>query len=269
MDIIDTHIHLDFSDFRDDLDIVIKDSRICGLKCFIIPGASLHTLESAFNISQSYDDVYFALGIHPCNIDEISNTDSIKKSILDNFKPYLESKKLKAIGECGLDFFRINAENFEIKKQIDCFKAQIEIALEYDLPLILHVRDSRENDNASMQVSKILREYYSYKNLRGVFHCFNANEKLLEFSDRFYYGIGGILTFKNAQNLVEILPKIPINRILLETDAPYLAPIPHRGKRNESKFLPNVVSKISEILDISQDKICSITTKNAKELFNV
>lgn len=355
--IIDTHVHLDFSDFAPDLHRILSDSKLCGVGKFLIPGASLKTLQNAYDLASNHAEIYFAVGIHPCDIDEILplkdskdsiefkddknskntadsknykdfieskasedsknfiesknrddsieskdnkdskdsieskenkdsiqpnnlthsitesiNKDSIKLHILELFKPFIESKKCVAVGECGLDFYRLDSlDSTQIKAikatQIAIFKAQIEIALEYNLPLILHVRDSKENDEATTNIATILQEYYKFDNLRGVFHCFNANPKLLAFSDRFYYGIGGILTFKNAQNLVEILPKIPENRILLETDAPFLAPIPHRGKRNEPKYLVHVAEKISQILNISQEKVCQITSQNANTLF--
>lgn len=273
--IIDTHVHLDFNDFKSDFSQVMQDSKLCGVEKFLIPGASLQTLPNAINLAKIHSEIYYALGIHPNNIDEVigldfANFSDVKSRILRHFTPFIESKKCVAIGECGLDFYRLSELDSNIKNaQIACFKAQIEIALDYNLPLILHVRDSKDNDLATTNVATILQEYYKFHNLRGVFHCFNANAKLLNFSDRFYYGIGGILTFKNAQNLVEILPRIPLDRILLETDAPYLAPIPHRGKRNESKYLVHIAQKIADILSLSSEKICNITTQNARTLFSL
>lgn len=282
--IIDTHVHLDFSEFTPDMDRILSDSKLCGVQKFLIPGASLKTLQNAYNLATKHSEIYFAVGIHPCDINEIlsvqdfmqeqtknAHLDSIKLHILELFKPFIESKKCVGVGECGLDFYRLeNLDSMQVKAaQNAIFKAQIEIALQYNLPLILHVRDSKDNDDATTNIATILREYYKYDNLRGVFHCFNANEKLLAFSDRFYYGIGGILTFKNAQNLVEILPKIPHDRILLETDAPFLAPIPHRGKRNEPKYLVHIAEKIAQILNITQEKVCEMTSKNAQKLFGI
>ena len=271
--IIDTHAHLDSDEFREDLDNVIEESRLCGVSDFIIPAASLDTLNHAIDIAKRYDNIYYALGIHPCCIDEIydMSAGSFRFELLES----KISQKCKAIGECGLDFFRLSGNIDSIKAaQIECFEYQIELALESNLPLILHVRDSKDSNEASLKVCDILRKYHNrgYGNaerLRGVFHCYNACEALLEFSDTFYYGIGGIVTFKNAQNLQEIVKKIPKDRILLETDAPYLAPIPHRGKRNESKYLVHVVDKLSELLNISKDEIERITSKNAKVLFGI
>ncbi|RDU65873.1 TatD family deoxyribonuclease [Helicobacter didelphidarum] len=286
--LIDTHIHLDSVEFYNDLEGVIASSKLYGVSRFIIPGASLETLEYAVRIADLHDEIFYAVGIHPYHIDEILldyQKDSITDNTYDktsqqfntnrlyNLKYIMQTKKCCAIGECGLDFFRLGEyPEREKEAQIACFEIQIQQALKYDLPLILHVRDSKDNQEASEMVASILKKYQKNQGkskLRGVFHCFNANEILLEFYEDFYYGIGGIITFKNAKKLVEILPKIPLNRILLETDAPYLAPIPHRGKRNESKFLPYVVTKISEILNIPEQKLCSQTTQNAQELFRL
>lgn len=273
--IIDTHIHLDSPEFQHDLSQVISESKQCGIHNFIIPAASIHTLEYAMQIANTYDEVYYASGIHPCHVDELINYTSqeyiYNKSVITKLTQSIESPKCKAIGECGLDFFRLSHNaNKEIAAQIACFEMQINLALERQLPLILHVRDNKENNDASKKVAEILRKHQKHslrENLRGVFHCYNASDVLLEFSDSFYYGIGGIVTFKNAKELTQILPKIPLDRILLETDAPYLTPVPHRGIRNESKFLPHIVSKISEILNISESHVCETTTHNAQSLF--
>lgn len=274
--IIDTHIHLDSQDFKHDIEQVISESMQANVEHFIIPAASIQTLQHAITISQTYANVSYASGIHPCHVDEIMAQDihgniSVLAQPFHQITQSIDSKKCRAIGECGLDFYHIDEnDELEVAKQIQCFTMQIELALKHNLPLILHVRDSKNNYNASQKVAQILQQfrYHSLaKNLRGVFHCYNACEILLDFSDMFYYGIGGIITFKNASELVNILPRIPLDRIVLETDAPYLAPMPHRGKRNESKFLGFVVTKISEILNLSEDEICSLTTTNAKRLF--
>ncbi len=273
--IIDTHIHLDSSEFQHDLSEVIQRAKDSNIESMLIPGASLYSLQNAIDIANNNECIYYAVGIHPYHIDEITidNTDksfvfnemvlqSVKESIL---------LKCRAIGECGLDYYRLDKDfSKEIHKQIECFKMQIELAIKYDLPLILHVRDSVNDYEASKEVANILNYYIKNgKNLRGVFHCYNACDILLEFCETFYYGIGGIVTFKNANNLVNILPKIPLDRLLLETDAPYLAPVPHRGKRNESSLLPHVVYKISEILGIGTQELEAITTSNAKRLFSL
>ena len=274
---IDTHIHLDSIDFANDLMLVLERARNAGIESFIIPAASIHTLKEARNIAASNNDVYYAVGIHPCHIDEIypeCNTfieSNFNKQTLQILQNGLESKKCKAVGECGLDFYRLeNGDTKIMDLQIKAFCMQIELAIQNDLPLILHVRDSRDNKQASREVANILSSYLKKnQNLRGVFHCYNACDILLDFSSNFYYGIGGIVTFKNANELLEITPQIPISRIVLETDAPYLAPAPHRGKRNESSFLIHIAEKLSNILNIDINGLIKTTTNNAKELFKI
>ena len=179
-------------------------------------------------------------------------------------RKFAKDPKCVAIGECGLDYFRLPDDNVDEykSKQKDIFISQIKLAIELNLPLIIHIRDANEDS------LKILKEYED-KLVGGVLHCFNASPILLELSSKFYYGIGGVLTFKNAKKLVEILPKIPLNRLLIETDAPYLTPEPHRGKRNEPAFTTFVADKMSDILGMSRDEIEGLTTQNAIRLFRI
>lgn len=271
---IDTHIHLDSNEFIDDLDCVIKRAIDSNVEKMLIPGASLHSLANAIHIANDNQCVYYAVGIHPYHIDEIidnhkSNNIAYNEKALQYLETNITLPKCRAIGECGLDYYRLS-DNFhdEIYMQIECFKMQIELSIKYDLPLILHVRDSKNDYNASREVANILNTYIKNGNkLRGVFHCYNACDILLDFCESFYYGIGGILTFKNAKDLIEILPNIPKERLLLETDAPYLAPVPHRGKRNESSFLPHVIDKMSMLLNIDTNELENITSQNAQILF--
>ncbi|MDO7253184.1 TatD family hydrolase [Helicobacter cappadocius] len=250
--LIDTHCHLDNECYQDDLQEVILRAQQNGVKKFIIPGADPKDLDNAIKITQVYPNVYFALGIHPY---EIHN------NRLVDIEHFVTDKKCVAIGECGLDYYRLPEleERNEYKKaQKEMFIAHIELALKLNLPLIVHIRE------ASNDAFEILN---SYKNLKGVLHCFNADEILLGLADRFYYGIGGVSTFKNARKIVEILPKIPKNRILLETDAPYLTPHPHRGQRNEPSYISLIVTKLSEVLGMDTLDIEDLSTKNAYDLF--
>ena len=178
---------------------------------------------------------------------------------------YVTHPKCIAIGECGLDYFRLPEDEEEklanIKKQKEVFIAQIGFAKKVKKPLIIHIRD------ASNDSRQILMDYNA-KEVGGVLHCFNASEHLLPLAEHnFYFGIGGVLTFKNAKKLVEILPKIPKDKLLIETDAPYLTPHPHRGERNEPFYTVFVSKKISELLEISDEEIQNLTTNNAKKLF--
>lgn len=178
---------------------------------------------------------------------------------------YVNHPKCIAIGECGLDYYRLPEDEEEklanIKKQKEVFISQIEFAKKVKKPLIIHIRDA-SNDSRQILID------YNAKKVGGVLHCFNASEHLLPLAEHnFYFGIGGVLTFKNAKKLVEILPKIPKDKLLIETDAPYLTPHPHRGERNEPYYTTFVSKKMSELLNISDEEIQNLTTKNAQKLF--
>jgi TatD DNase family protein len=252
--IIDTHCHLDDSRYDNDLDEVLNRAKENGVEKFIIPGADPKTLKKAVELSQKYNEIYFAVGVHPYDAKNYSR---------EFLKEFIAHPKCVAVGECGLDYYRLPKDKNEIieekKLQKKIFIDQIELANEYSLPLIVHIRES------SADSLEILKKYAGERG--GVLHCYNANESLLELSSNFYYGIGGVLTFKNAKKLINVYPKIPINRLLIETDAPYLTPHPHRGERNEPSFTKLIASKMAELSNISQNEIEDITTKNALELF--
>ena len=207
-------------------------------------------------LAEKYNQVFFSVGIHPYDIDMYEE---------ETMKKYVNHPKCIAIGECGLDYYRLPEDEEEkienIKKQKEVFIAQIEFAKKVKKPLIVHIRD------ASNDSRQILMDYNA-KEVGGVLHCYNASEHLLPLAEHnFYFGIGGVLTFKNAKKLVEVLPKIPKDKLLIETDAPYLTPHPHRGERNEPYYTVFVSKKMSELLEISDDEIQKLTTNNAKKLF--
>ena len=178
---------------------------------------------------------------------------------------YVNHPKCIAIGECGLDYFRLPEDEDEkianVEKQKEVFISQIEFAKKVKKPLIIHIREA-SNDSRQILIE------YNAKEVGGVLHCYNASEHLLPLSEHnFYFGIGGVLTFKNAKKLVEVLPKIPKDKLLIETDAPYLTPHPHRGERNEPYYTTFVAQKMAELLELSQEGIEDLTTNNAKKLF--
>ena len=256
--IIDTHIHLDHDRYDEDLDEVLKRAREGGVERFIIPGADPKTLDKAISIAQKYDDVYFSIGVHPYDMESFEDLD---------FELYVNHKKCVAIGECGLDYFRLEGSDeekeSEKRRQKEVFTAQIELAKKYKKPLIVHIRDASRD-------SKELLLKHNAKEVGGVLHCFNADEELLSLAEQgFYFGIGGVLTFSNAKKLLNVLPKIPHAKLLIETDGPYLTPTPHRGKRNEPLYTTFVAKKMSELLNISEEHIETITTQNALKLFNI
>ncbi len=256
--IIDTHIHLDDSRYNDDLDEVLNRAREGGVKRFIIPGAHPETLERALEIVEVNSDVYFAVGVHPYDMDSFNSLD---------FDKYAVHEKCVAIGECGLDYYRLEGSDEEKEKeklkQKEIFVAHIELAKKYKKPLIVHIRDASRD-------SKEILLNSNAKEVGGVLHCYNADEELLSLSkEGFYFGIGGVLTFKNAKKLLNVLPKIPTEKLLIETDGPYLTPMPHRGERNEPFYTTFIAQKISELLEISLKNIKEITTQNAQKLFGL
>lgn len=254
--IIDTHTHLDNEKYYNDIDEVIKRAKENGVEKFIIPAADPKDIKKAVELAEKYEEIYFAVGVHPINIREFDYPYLLN---------YINHPKCVAIGECGLDYYRLPEDDNEKKANIalqkKIFIEQIEFAKKYNKPLIIHIRD------ASQDSKKILIDHEA-KDVGGVLHCFNADENLLELSDHnFYFGIGGVVTFKNAKKLVNVLPKIPQDKIIVETDGPYLTPHPHRGTRNEPRYTKLVVEKIAQILDVDSKNIEKLTTQNAKKLF--
>jgi len=254
--IIDTHIHLDNEQYYDDLDEVLERAKKSGVEKFIIPGADPKDLERAKMLAHKYEDIYFSVGMHPYDIKDFSE---------ELIREYSQDTKCVAIGECGLDYFRLPEDeeerDEEIRLQKEVFRAHIRLANELDKPLIVHIR------NASHDARTILEEE---KSKGGVLHCFNADDELLILAKiGFYFGIGGVLTFKNARKLVEVLPKIPKEKLLIETDGPYLTPHPYRGKRNEPLYTTLVAEKMSDILELELEEIKHLTSENARSLFKV
>ncbi len=255
--IVDTHCHLDDMRYKDDLTEVLRSAKESGVEKFIIPGADPETLERAVEISETYEHVYFAVGVHPYD------ARSYDKHYL---KQFVTHPKCVAIGECGLDYYRLpeTQEEIEVEKELqkEVFIDQILWAKALQKPLIVHIRES------SSDCLELLEKYAGDKG--GVLHCYNADESLLKLADRhFYYGIGGVLTFKNAKKLINVYPKIPLKRLLIETDAPYLTPHPHRGERNEPAYTALIAEKMAELSSLKREEIAVLTTQNAQRLFGI
>ena len=248
--IIDTHSHLDNEKFINDVDDVIKRAKKVGVGKFIIPAADPKDLPRALDLAQKYEEVYFAVGFHPVDIDKYD------EKLITCF---INHPKCVAVGEIGLDYHWVKQKDKQ-QKQIELFHRQIELAKEYSKPIIVHIREATEDS---------IKVIEAHPEIKGVFHCFNAAEQLLKFADRFYYGIGGVITFKNARKLVNVFPKIPKNRVIIETDSPYLTPHPHRGERNEPAFTTLVRDKIALLWNVEPKEVENITTQNAKELFKI
>ena len=255
--IVDTHIHLDDTRYRDDFDMVIARAKEAGVEKFIIPGADPLSLPCAVELAEQYDEIYFAVGVHPYDAPQYD------RRLLEQ---YITHEKCVAVGECGLDYYRLpeSEEEIRIEKllQREAFIDQITLAKEYRKPLIVHIRD------ASRDSQEILLQYAGEKG--GVLHCYNADHTLLALAARnFYFGIGGVLTFKNARKLVEVYPRIPMDRLLIETDGPYLTPHPHRGERNEPAYCALIAEKMAALSQVSAEEIMQTTTQNCKALFHL
>lgn len=252
MMIVDTHLHLNTEDYKDDLDQVIKNANDQGVEKLIVIGMDHKTSKKAIEVAETYDGVYASVGLHPGYVDEGDDSAFIHK--------YINHPKVVAIGETGLDFYWTK-DNMEL--QIKRFKEQIELSIRYDLPLVIHTR------NSFQEAYELLKPFKG--KAFGVFHCFSSNledaKKAIELG--FYIGIDGPITFKNPKDLLSIVKEIDLKHILLETDSPYLAPSPFRGKRNEPKYLVEVVKKIAEIKNLTVEDVQKITTRNAHQLFNI
>jgi TatD DNase family protein len=254
MKFIDTHIHLDDARYDEGLQALLDRSEEAGVFAWIIPAADIKDLPKAAQISTKYANCYFAIGVHPNNAKDYDE---------ETLLQYASHPKCVAIGECGLDYYYLTKENEAEQKALQkkVFIAHINLAKKLNKPLIVHVRDASQ-DARELMLSENADE------IGGVFHCYNADEMLLCFKN-FYYGIGGVVTFNNAKKLVGVLPKIPLDRLLLETDGPYLTPMPHRGTTNEPSYIPLIAKKCADILHLAQTRVAEITTENAQTLFSL
>lgn len=254
IELIDTHTHLYLPQFDEDREEMIKRAIEAGVKRFYLPGIDSEHVASMLDLEESFPKHCFAMpGLHPCSVGEnVEEELAVVKKMLE------EPRKWCAIGEIGLDLYW-DKTFFEQQKY--AFRTQIKWAKEYDLPIVIHSRDATE------ECIEIVAEEKS-DNLRGVFHCFGDSpetaQKIIELG--FFVGIGGVLTFKKA-GLDIVAKDIPLDKIILETDAPYLAPVPYRGKRNESSYIALVAQKLAEIKEISIEEVANVTTNNALRLY--
>ncbi|MDR1585628.1 MAG: TatD family hydrolase [Prevotellaceae bacterium] len=251
---IDTHSHIYAEEFDADRQDTIARARAAGVKKIVLPNVDSESLPRVLSLEAAYSGFcYAAIGLHPTSVKENY------KQELSLVRSGLERRKWIAVGEIGIDLYW---DKTFYKEQIDSFRQQAEWALEYDLPIIIHVRDSfRETMDALSP--------YKNKGLRGVFHSFTGSvedaAEILDFGG-FKLGVNGIVTFKNS-GLGAVIRQIGIEHILLETDSPYLTPVPFRGKRNESAYVDYVCAKLSEIYGLSKEEIDRITTQNAENVF--
>ncbi|MBQ0137070.1 MAG: TatD family hydrolase [Bacteroidales bacterium] len=256
---IDTHAHIDDEQYQDDLDAFIRSQQAQGVEHIIVPGVDANNIEAVWNVCQRYPDFLSpAIGLHPENIrdDWQSQLETLHRALCIVHR---QPRHYCAIGEIGLDY---HFDTTYKEQQKEALRQQLSWAVEYDLPAILHVRDATED------ALTILNEYTHSPRLRGVMHCWSGSEEVARqiIDMGLYLGIGGIIAFKNCK-LREHLSSIPLERLLLETDAPYMAPVPHRGERNESAWIRYVMEELSQVYHVPVDEIERITSANAQSLF--
>lgn len=251
----DTHAHLYSEQFKEDQDAMIQRAISAGVERFYLPNIDLESIEGMLDLEKKYPTIcYPMMGLHPCSVDENF------EEVLSKMKALIDERKFVAIGEIGIDLYWDKTHEEEQKK---AFRLQINWAKELALPIVIHARDSFE------QIFEILDEENDER-LRGIFHCFTGGEKEIEkilSYGGFLFGIGGVVTYKKS-TLPEVLTMIPLEKLVLETDAPYLPPTPHRGKRNESAFLMHTAEKVAEIYGLNLLELGKITSQNTINLFH-
>ena len=252
--LFDTHAHMDDHAYDEDRAQLLADLPRQGLALVMNPGCSLESSRNTDKLSREYDYLYAAVGSHPDVADEVN------EAVLEEYRTLCRSNpKIKAIGEIGLDY---HYEDIPREIQQKAFRMQMELARELDLPVIVHERDAHEDG------MKIVDEFPEVK---GVFHCYSGSAEMAkELVKRgWYIGFTGVLTFKNARKAVEVTSAIPLERIVLETDCPYMAPEPFRGKRNDPGKLYRMAEKLAEIRGVTVEEIHRITTENGKKLYRI
>lgn len=249
---IDTHSHIDSLEYRENFEEVLEDIRRNEVEKVIIPGCEPGGFERIINLCEKYDMLYGALGVHPEELDKLT------PDYIDKIKEGLKRNEIKAIGEIGLDYHYCEETKAEQKKIL---RAQLEVAQEFQVPVLIHDREAHED------CFEILSDY-ELKTV--VMHCFSGTAEFAQkcIEKGYYIGIGGVVTFKNAKDLKETTKIIPAERILLETDAPYLAPVPFRGKTNTPAYLKYIAQEIADLRGISIEEVKKQTTENAERIFN-
>ena len=252
---IESHTHMDDTAFEEDRESLIQEIKNSGVKYMMNISASLSSIKTSMELARQYDFIYTSVGVHP------SETEDLNEKNFKWMKEQLQFEKVKAIGEIGLDYYWQEPEK-EVQQY--WFRKQLQLAHEADLPVIIHSRE------AAADTYKIMKEEKADK-LTGVIHCFSYTKETARdyLNWNYYFGIGGVVTFQNAKKLKEAVEYIPIENIVLETDSPYLAPVPFRGKRNSSLNLPLIVQAIADLKGMDVEKVKEITTRNAEKLYRL
>ncbi len=251
--IVDSHCHLNFLEFKEDLDNVIENARANGIGHMLTVNTRLSESLEVQSIAEKYANVFCSVGVHPHDSKDYNNA-----NLIEQLTNHANHPKVVALGETGLDFFYNNSDR---DNQISCFKIHLEAGLNLDLPVIIHTR------NADKDTINCLNEY---PNTKGVFHCFSGSSEFAKqgLDHGLYISFSGIITFKKADELREVVKYVPLENMLVETDSPFLAPLPHRGKRNEPAFTRYVAELVAQIKGISLEEVAEVTTQNFFKLFN-
>ena len=251
--LFDTHAHLNDEAFDADRAELLATFRDAGVGLVLNAGCSLESSRESIALAESYPWIYCSVGTHPDTADEVD------EKVLDTYRQMCRHPKVKAIGEIGLDYYY---ETIHRESQLRAFRLQMELARELDMPVIVHERDAHEDGMA------VVREF---PEVRGVFHCYSGSAEMArQLVDLgWYIGFTGVLTFKNARKAVQTAASIPLERILLETDCPYMAPEPYRGKRNHPGYLFRMAEKLAEIRGLPVEEVIRVTTENAKRLYRI
>jgi TatD DNase family protein len=254
MILTDTHTHLYEESLLTDFDAMYKRALHNRVKRFFIPNVDSSTTEKLIEICQNYEGVFGMMGLHPCSVNE--NYEEELRLLHQKFNDF----KFVAVGEIGIDLYW---DKSFYKQQVSAFKTQLQWSLEMNLPVAIHCREAFD------EIYQIIA-LPEYKNVRGIFHCFTGTEeqanKVIDLG--FYLGIGGVITFKNS-GLAENLKNVSLEHIVLETDSPYLAPVPYRGKRNESSYLLQIAEKLADVKDVSLAEVAGVTTQNSIKIFGI
>ncbi len=250
---IDTHSHINMIEGLT-LEEIIKEAKDNGVEKIILPAASLSDIDTVYEIADKYEDVYGLLGIHPSEVKDWTD------KLIDKIKEYSKNKKIVGIGEIGLDYYWDKSFNYQQK---EVFIKQIELANELNFPISIHDREAHKD------TFDILQEHNKSSTI--VMHCFSGSVEFMQecVKQGWYIALGGVVTFKNAIKVKEVAKQVPLDKLLLETDAPYLTPVPYRGKENHPAYVRYVAQEIASIRGISFEEIDEITTINAKKIFGL
>ena len=251
--LVDSHCHLNFPEFKQDLDLVIKNANDQGIKYMLTVNTRLSESVDIQRIAEANSNIFCSVGVHPHDSKDYNDS-----SLIEKLKNHAKHPKVVALGETGLDYYYNNSDE---KAQIDCFNMHLNTSIELGLPVIIHTRDADTDTISCLD---------AHPNAKGVFHCFSGSTEFAKQGlDRgLYISFSGIITFKKAEELRETVKFVPLDRILVETDSPFLAPIPHRGRRNEPAFTLFVAKLVAELKDISLEEVTEATTKNFFTLFD-